>query len=108
MAQLKTVGLEPHVYLCPLGYGDGGLPPLEFPTLFPDKCNESVFARPVRTTSHFDKTSLSKCVAMLCERELCVRELCVRELCVKELCVKKLRVKDVACGRDVSACVLKR
>ena len=40
MAQLKTVGLEPHVYLFPLGYGDGGLPPLEFPTLFPDKCND--------------------------------------------------------------------
>ena len=57
----------------------------------------------MRSTSHFDKTSLSKCVAKLCERELCVRELCVRELCVK-----KLRVKDVAGGRDVSACVLKR
>ena len=33
----------PSVNLFPLGYDDDGLPPLEFPTLFPDKCNESVF-----------------------------------------------------------------
>ena len=31
------------IYLFPLGYVDDGLPPLEFPTLWPDKCNENVF-----------------------------------------------------------------
>ena len=39
-----------------------GLPPLEFPALFPDKCNEVFFARPMHSTSQFDKTVLSKCV----------------------------------------------
>ena len=31
------------IRLFPLGYVDDGLPPLEFPTLWPDKCNENVF-----------------------------------------------------------------
>ena len=31
------------ICLFPLGYVDDGLPPLEFPTLWPDKCNENVF-----------------------------------------------------------------
>ena len=31
------------ICLFPPGYVDDGLPPLEFPTLWPDKCNENVF-----------------------------------------------------------------
>ena len=59
----------------------------------------------MRSTSHFDKTSLSKCVAKLCERELCVRELCVRELCEKvarERCGLRKRCECVRVKEMVS------
>ena len=34
------------IYLFPLGYDDDGLSPVEFPTLYLEKCNESVFCTP--------------------------------------------------------------
>jgi hypothetical protein len=34
------------IYIFPLGYDVDGLPPLEFPALFPDKCNEVFFCTP--------------------------------------------------------------
>ena len=52
------------IYLFPLGYDDDGLPPLEFPTLFPDKCNESAFCTP--DAFHSDKTVFERVCVCMC------------------------------------------
>ena len=54
------------IYLFPLGYDDDGLPPLEFPTLFPDKCNESAFCTP--DAFHSDKTVFERVCVCVCVR----------------------------------------